>query len=164
MDPEMIWEQMEMRNAAVVGLLKEMFGADNAESEGEEGEGEGEDGEEEDEEMEDDDEEDDGEFSDEEEGEEEFGEEESDSEEEDGEFAGFEEHEEYFRKLGAPGIGSSGTDHAVEGGDDSEEEEDPMADATKDLTLSTFDLPGSGRPQKRFVPPLSLPPCSYIPR
>lgn len=132
----MIWEQMEMRSGVVVELLDEMFGgAEEEEGSGDEGEIEGED--DEDEEMM--------------EGEDDWGammgegsededDEDEESDENEGEEIPFEEEEPHFRKLGGP----EGMNF-----DDEPEEEDPQADATKDLSIDSFDKPGSGRPSRR---------------
>lgn len=123
----MVWEQMEMRAGVVVELLEEMFAAGGSEGE-ESGDG-----------MEE--EEDEGES--ESEGEEES--EAEEGEESDGASESFDD-EEYYRELAAPRSASD----AVEQG---EEEEDPLADINAGLSLDSFDTPGSGRPQRRFVAP-----------
>ncbi|BGP12231.1 hypothetical protein JCM10213_007489 [Rhodosporidiobolus nylandii] len=144
MDPEMIWEQMELRGRTVANLMESMF-AEEAEPEDEEG----------------------GEFDfdeDEEagmEGEDAsmFGEEEGGSEEDEGsdaESAGgaTPEEEEYYRRLGQgkeegldsddvafdalKGMDEEEEDRA-EGSDAEEGAKDPMADSTRDLNLDNFD-------------------------
>ncbi|KAM0752990.1 Mpp10 protein [Meredithblackwellia eburnea MCA 4105] len=131
MEPDMIWEQMEMRNGSVVELLDNMFGG----GENEDGASDQEGGS--DEEGLEDEEED--------ESEEDSEEEENSDEEEDGDGDGYEEGELYEAELGPAGGDS----------EESEEGEDPMLDQTAGLTLETFDKPGSGRPQRRAPGPRS---------
>lgn len=149
----MIWEQMEMRNAGVVDLLDEMFGgAGEEEEEGSDGEIE-----------EESDEDDEGEEGTEEEWERMMaargGELDVDSEgdeEEDGDSEGedlpFEESEPHFTALGGlPPSASMDVDAAAE-----EEEEDPQADSTKDLSISSFDAPSSRHAKRPTGPPSAV--------
>ncbi|GAA5860304.1 hypothetical protein JCM8547_003457 [Rhodosporidiobolus lusitaniae] len=131
MDPEMIWEQMELRGRTVDGLMEEMFGqTEEGEEEGEEGEG--------------------GEFEfdgEEEEGEEGSSEgEEEEGSEDDGEEPPTPEEEEYFRRLAS---GEAEEDEDEEESEEDEQEqqelEDPEADATRGLTLDNFDGEGRGK-------------------
>ncbi|SGY33154.1 BQ5605_C002g01456 [Microbotryum silenes-dioicae] len=185
MEPEMIWEQIEMRNSVVDEVLQEMFGGEGREEE----EGEGEEEEQEQEEEEDSDEnalnagidgEDDfdmsafdkydrGEGSDEEEGDEDEEEEEDpdgegsyedDNDEEEDDDAEsqdtedelaverFVEMEPFEADLGKPTPGWPNT-YIIRGGEETElpehaqeEDEDPEADETKQLSLENFDRPG----------------------
>lgn len=132
MDPEMIWEQMEMRGTVVTDLLEEMFG------EGEPGE--------------DDDEGDDDEDGEDEDGmefgsdeEEEMSGEEYDEEEDDDD----EDDEPHYEELGPAGVSADSDEEEQE-----QETVDPMADETRDLTLDSFDRPGSAptaKRQRRYV-------------
>ncbi|KAI5478220.1 U3 small nucleolar RNA-associated protein MPP10 [Pseudohyphozyma bogoriensis] len=138
MDPEMIWEQMEMRTGPVVDLLDHMFGGGEGEEDEEGGMEIGSDeSDEEDAEMF-------GEFGGEEEGDEEHSEEEEEGSEDyegdEGEF----ESEQFEQDLG------QGSDPFE--AESSEEPEDPLADVNKDLTLDTFDKPGSGGKRQRRAP------------
>lgn len=129
MDPEMIWEQMEMRGTVVTDLLEEMFGTGDGDDDEE---GDDEEGSEDEDGME---------FGEESEEEEMSGEEGESDDDED------EDAEPHYQELGPEGVGFD---------DDEEEEEeeeaeavDPEADETRDLTLESFDRPGSAPTAKR---------------
>ncbi|SCZ90662.1 BZ3500_MvSof-1268-A1-R1_Chr1-3g02133 [Microbotryum saponariae] len=176
MEPEMIWEQLEMRNSVVDEVLQEMFGGEGREEE--EGEEEDEDSDEDDLnggiEGEDDfdmsafDKYDRGEGSDEEEGDDDEEEEEDsdgegsyedDEEEEDDDAESqdtedelaverFVEMEPFEADIGKPTPGWPNT-YIIRGGEENdvpeqaqEEDEDPEADETKELSLENFDRPG----------------------
>ncbi|KAK4692689.1 U3 small nucleolar RNA-associated protein MPP10, partial [Phenoliferia sp. Uapishka_3] len=139
MDPEMVWEQMEMRAGVVVELLEDLFGNADEEEDGE-GPDFGEEGSDEEAELEDEDE--------------------SDSDEDEDDVSGsegsqgsFQDQDEYFSALGPAGVA-----HVESDAEEEEEEEapvDPLADENAGLTLDTFDTPGSGRPQRRAPGPPS---------
>ena len=128
----MIWEQMEMRAGVVVELLEEMFGAGGEEDDEEGPDGDGSDGSEDGFEG--------GEFDS------DLG---SDSDEVTSSEASF--HEEHFTSA----LGPEGVD-APAGESDDEQPADPLADENAGLTLDTFDSPGGGRPQRRFVSEFSF--------
>ncbi|KAL8279145.1 hypothetical protein RQP46_008401 [Phenoliferia psychrophenolica] len=139
MDPEMIWEQMEMRAGVVVELLEEMFGG-GSDAEGSDAEGGPDEGS--------DDGEDEDMFDDDNNSEDE--DEESDSDTSERSF----HEEEFSTTLGPAGVAAED----LEGGADSDDDEqpvDPLADENAGLTLDTFDSPGSGRPQRRAPGPPS---------
>lgn len=136
MDPEMIWEQMEMRAGVVVELLEEMFGGGDEDDEGQDPEGsdgsDGSEGEMDGIDGEDDDESDsDGD---------------DDDDDDDASEGSFHEEEPYFSELGPAGATLS--DPVEPDADD--EPVDPLADENAGLTLDTFDSPGSGR-QRRYA-------------